>query len=70
MKSHSDVIEAFGGTRSLAEAIAIEPKRAVHWKARGIPAKYWVAVEKAASGHSVFVTAEMLSTLPRAEGVV
>jgi hypothetical protein len=47
--SHSEVIDAFGGVRPLAEGIGISPKRAIHWPRRGIPAKYWHLVTKIAA---------------------
>lgn len=62
--SHSDVIDAFGGIRPLAEAIGISPKRAIHWPRRGIPAKYWPAVENVAAGKAVSITARELMLLP------
>ncbi len=63
MLSHSDVIEAFGGYRPLAEAIHIEFERAVHWGRRGIPSRYWPAVETAARARGIEVTAVMLMRL-------
>lgn len=60
MLSHSDVIAAFGGVRPLAEAISVEPKRAIHWPSRGIPAKYWPAVERVAADRKIDVTAHRL----------
>lgn len=62
--SHSDVIEAFGGVRPLAEAIGVDPKRAIHWPKRGIPAKYWPAVEGIAAEKNVEITARKLMQLP------
>ena len=64
MQSHSDVINAFGGVRPLAEAIGISPSRAIHWARRGIPAKYWPLVEEAAAGKEIGVTARDLRRLP------
>lgn len=64
LTSHSQVIDAFGGVRSLAEAIGISPKRAIHWPRRGIPAKYWPAVEGIAAGKSISITAKDLMGLP------
>lgn len=55
MLSHSEVIEAFGGVRPLAEAIGVDPKRAIHWPKRGIPAKYWPRVEEVAAKHGVTI---------------
>ena len=66
--SHSDVIEAFGGVRPLAEAIGVDPKRAIHWPTRGIPARYWPAVERVATAKEIKITAHELMQLPaRAE---
>lgn len=48
MMTHPEVIKAFGGTKPLAEAIGVDPKLAVHWGRRGIPAKYWHRVVETA----------------------
>jgi len=66
MLSHSDVIEAFGGVRPLAEAINVKPARAIHWPRRGIPAKYWPRVEEAAQDREqpIPITAAQLMELP------
>jgi hypothetical protein len=64
MLSHSDVIAAFGGVRPLAEAIGVDPKRAIHWAQRGIPAKYWPLVEDVAVGKGILITARALWKLP------
>jgi hypothetical protein len=63
LSPHSDVIEAFGGTRPLAEAISVDHRRAIHWHERGIPAKYWSLVEMAARTREIPVTAYSLMTL-------
>lgn len=60
MLSHSDVIAAFGGVRPLAEAIGVDPKRAIHWPHRGIPAKYWLLVEDVAVQRNISITARAL----------
>jgi len=72
MLSHSDVIEAFGGIRPLAEAIEVSPRLAIHWGRRGIPAKYWPLVEAAAASRErpIAVTAAMLMKLPPRMGEV
>lgn len=57
MRSHVEVIEAFGGTKPLAEAIGVDPKRAIHWGRRGIPAKYWHRIEQIAHKHRLVITA-------------
>ena len=62
--SHAAVIEAFGGTKPLAEAIGVEPKRAIHWSRRGIPAKYWPLIEEVGRGRGTGITALELSRLP------
>lgn len=63
MLSHSDVIAAFGGVRPFAEAIGVDPKRAIHWPKRGIPAKYWHLVENIAAEKRLSVTAFTLATV-------
>lgn len=60
MLSHSDVIAAFGGIRPLAEAIGVDPRSAIHWAQRGIPAKYWLLVEDAAVEREIPTTARSL----------
>jgi hypothetical protein len=63
MRSHSEVIEAFGGLAALATAINVNAKRAVHWPVRGIPSKYWLCVEDAATARGLRVTARDLKRL-------
>lgn len=63
MQSHTDVIEAFGGRRALAEAVGVRPELAIHWHRRGIPAKYWPRVEEAAQSRGIPVTARDLMRL-------
>jgi hypothetical protein len=58
---HADVIQAFGSIRQLAEAIGVDPPRAIHWAKRGIPAKYWPAIEASAIGRERGFTAIDLS---------
>ena len=67
MKSHSDVIKAFGGVRPIAEAIGVDPKLAIHWPRRGIPAKHWPVVERAAAARDITITAFDLRELPAEE---
>lgn len=55
-RQHSDVIAAFGGARAIAEAIGVDPKKAIHWHRRGIPARYWLPVERAAAQRGILVT--------------
>lgn len=66
IQCHLDVIAAFGGVRTLARAIGVDPARSHPWAKRGIPAKYWPAVERAAAYHKppLPVTAAILATLP------
>jgi len=63
MRSHSDVIEAFGGMAALAAAIKVNARRMVHWPVRGIPSKYWLCVEDAAAARGLRVTARDLKRL-------
>lgn len=51
---------AFGGYRGLAEAIGVDPLMAVHWPRRGIPARYWPAVEETELARDIGVTAQLL----------
>jgi hypothetical protein len=70
MRSHSDVIEAFGGYAVLAEAIGVRPAMACHWARRGIPAKYWPDVEATRHGKRLGITAKLLRQLPKSVCVV
>jgi hypothetical protein len=65
MRSHRDIIAAFGGYGFLAEAIGVNPKTAIHWGVRGIPAKYWPDVETTQLGKRLGITAQLLRRLPR-----
>jgi hypothetical protein len=64
MLSHEEVIQAFGGSRQLAEAIGVEPRLAIHWPRRGIPAKHWAKVEITPLAKQRGLTALMLGELP------
>jgi hypothetical protein len=64
MLCHAQVIAAFGGTAGLARAIAVNPKLAVHWGRRGIPAKYWPRIEETEVGQRLGITASRLMRLP------
>jgi len=63
MVSHADVIRAFGGNRQLAEAIGVDPRVAIHWSKRGIPAKFWPLVERTEIAKAQGVTAFLLRDL-------
>jgi hypothetical protein len=65
MGSHRDIIEAFGGYGPLAEAIGVNPKTAIHWGVRGIPAKYWPDLETTRLGKRLGITAQLLRRLHR-----
>jgi hypothetical protein len=65
MRSHQDIIEAFGGYGPLAEAIGLNPSTAIHWGRRGIPAKYWPDVEATKAGRRLGITAQLLRRLHR-----
>ena len=64
MLAHTDIIDAFGGVTALARAIGIDPKLATHWPRRGIPAKYWPAVEETELARRIGITASRLMRLP------
>lgn len=64
MMSHAHLIAAFGGVVPLAKAIDVDPKRAIHWHKRGIPAKYWPLVEEATRGTPFAITAVQLQRIP------
>jgi hypothetical protein len=64
MWSHAHIVEAFGGPAALARAIGVNPKLAVHWPRRGIPAKYWPLVEETETGVRLGITARRLMRLP------
>jgi hypothetical protein len=70
MLSHASVIAAFGGLRPLAAALDIPAARVIHWPRRGIPPKYWSAVEDAGMKNGVLITARHLSVLPAQTEVV
>lgn len=64
MMSHVQVIDAFGGIKPLAELLGIEARRAIHWRTRGIPAKYWPIIEERAGKQAPGITAVKLSKMP------
>jgi hypothetical protein len=41
MRSHREVIIALGGIKELAPKLGVDPKAAIHWPKRGIPARLW-----------------------------
>jgi hypothetical protein len=67
LTSHAHLISKFGGAAPLARAINVEPKLAIHWPRRGIPARYWhrVVVAAAALNPPVHITAHTLERLPQ-----
>ncbi len=66
LTSHAHLISKFGGSGPLAKSISVEPKLAIHWPKRGIPARYWHRVVEAAAALDppVEVTAHVLERLP------
>jgi len=48
LHAHIRVINLLGGKAALARALGIKPTRATKWHKRGIPARYWPAVEAVA----------------------
>lgn len=60
---HMSVILAFGSKTHLAKAIGVDPSRAIHWDTRGIPARYWPAIETSAVGQEIGATAVSLSAM-------
>lgn len=67
MNSHAEVIAAFGGLKALADAIQVKPETAIHWPKRGIPARYWPRVERAALERDIPVTTHDLERLMEVE---
>lgn len=45
-----NAIEAFGGSRRLAEALDVVPMTVSQWKRRGVPAERAVEIERATGG--------------------
>lgn len=69
LTSHAHLISKFGGTGPMARSISVEPRLAIHWGTRGIPAKYWHRVVDAAAGLDppIAVSAHLLERLPAEE---
>lgn len=67
---HWPVMQMFGGIRSIAEAIGVDPKLAIHWPKRGIPAKHWPVVERVATERGIEITAMSLREMPAADAQV
>jgi len=67
LTSHAHLISKFGGSAPLAKSIGVEPRLAIHWARRGIPARYWHRVVEAAAelDPPVHVTAHTLERLPQ-----
>jgi len=66
MRSHRDVIAAFGGQMALARLLGLPELRTIHWNRRGIPAKYWPCIEETEVGRTLGITAGRLKRLPPA----
>lgn len=64
MRSHQSVIAAFGGLSQMARAIGIPTSRTCHFARRGIPARYWPAIEIAAGERGILITAVGMMQLP------
>lgn len=71
MTSHAHLISKFGGSGPLAKSIGVEPKLAIHWPKRGIPARYWHRVVEAAATIEppLEVSAHLLERLPAEDKV-
>lgn len=65
-KTHGDLINALGGPSDLARKLDIyRPVPAtVHWRTRGIPARYWHSVADLAAAAGIKMTAADLAALP------
>lgn len=63
IKSHADVIDAWGSQAGLAEAIKVTEGRVANWKWRNnIPSEYWFALVKQAKKRQLEgVTLEVLA---------
>lgn len=70
LTSHAHLICKFGGSGPLAKSIGVEPKLAIHWPKRGIPARYWHRVVEAAAAIQppIDVSAHLLERLPAHDG--
>lgn len=65
--THKEFLEKLGSARQAADAFGVNHLDIGHWKARGIPARYWVVAEAIAKKHGLAVTALSLSiTHPKA----
>ncbi len=76
MRTFADVIERWPSAETLAEDLQGQGLRvsgigARHWKRRGIPGRYWLAVAKAAEDRNLGgVTVDLLARLAATEGPV
>ncbi len=66
-----EIIEAFGGTASVADLTGARPNAVTQWRRIGIPSKYWdVLVERAATtGIGGITFASLRASKPTAASV-
>lgn len=58
--THEDIIARIGGLHALAKAIGVDQRRTVHWRERGIPARYWPVLEASRLGQQYGITTRQL----------
>lgn len=60
---HADAIDALGGYRAVAVALGENPTTVQNWRRRGIPGRFWPAIERIAAERGVAaITVESLET--------
>ena len=68
MITSDSVIDALGGTKAVALALALATPTVSVWRVRGIPSAHWLALARLASDHGVSdITLEALANLDARE---
>lgn len=63
----AEIIDAFGGTRALADRLGLPRGAVANWRRLGIPARYWFSVlDHAEALHLRGVTRDAVQWRPRA----
>lgn len=70
MITSDSVIDALGGTKSLADALSLAPSTVSVWRVRGIPSAHWLALSGMAAERGLAdITLEALAKLDAREVV-
>lgn len=65
--THADIIRLLGGPTKLARALGVAHKAPLHWRLRGIPARFWHQIEQLPAAVDANITAKNVASAPVGE---